>query len=86
MNGVRFAPALRDEVVARVDRLKPPSYTAFVMARLQTRRNAGSRIVDVAISCSCDLETQMYPAWTREWDAGVHRPNCNVVEPSAQAR
>ena len=32
--GVHFDAALRDEVVARVDRLKIPSYTGFVMPRL----------------------------------------------------
>ncbi len=32
--GVHFDPALRDEVVARVDRLKLPSYTGFVMPKL----------------------------------------------------
>src|SRR5581483_6225352 len=33
--GVHFDPALRDEVVARGDRLNLPSSTAFVMPRLQ---------------------------------------------------
>ena len=37
--GVHFDPALRDEVVARVDALKLPSYTGFVMPRLE----AGAR-------------------------------------------
>ena len=32
--GVHFDAALRDEIVARVDRLKLPSYTGFVMPRL----------------------------------------------------
>jgi dipeptidyl-peptidase III len=32
--GVHFDPALRDEVVARVDRLHMPSYTGFVQPRL----------------------------------------------------
>ena len=32
--GVHFDPALRDEVVARVDRLRLPSYTGFVMPTL----------------------------------------------------
>ena len=32
--GVHFDPALRDEVVARVDQLQLPSYTGFVMPRL----------------------------------------------------
>ena len=33
--GVHFDPALRDEVVARVEHLDMPSYTAFVMPRLE---------------------------------------------------
>ena len=33
--GVHFDPDLRDEVVARVDHLKLPSYTGFVMPRLE---------------------------------------------------
>src|SRR3989304_8684981 len=32
--GVHFDPALRDEVVRRVDALNLPSYTGFVMPRL----------------------------------------------------
>ena len=31
--GIHFDPALRDEVVARVDPLHLPSYTGFVMPR-----------------------------------------------------
>jgi dipeptidyl-peptidase-3 len=57
--GVHFDPSLRDEVVARVDRLDLPSYTAFVMPRLEARRDAKGEIVDVVISYPCDLETQM---------------------------
>ena len=33
--GVHFDPDLRDEVVARVDHLKLPSYTGFVMPKLR---------------------------------------------------
>ena len=33
--GVHFDARLRDEVVARVDRLKMPSYTGFVQPRLE---------------------------------------------------
>ena len=49
--GVHFEPELRDEVVARVDRLQMPSYTGFVQPRLEpwsplTARSptSGSRI------------------------------------------
>jgi dipeptidyl-peptidase-3 len=57
--GVHFDPALRDEVVARVDALRLPSYTAFVMPRLEPVRDAQGRITDVAISYPRDLERQM---------------------------
>jgi dipeptidyl-peptidase-3 len=57
--GVHFHPALRDEVVARVDRLNLPSYTAFVQPRLRPVIAADGRIVDVAIDYPQDLEAQM---------------------------
>jgi dipeptidyl-peptidase-3 len=57
--GVHFDPALRDEVVARVDRLHLPSYTAFVMPKLQPVTAASGEITDVLISYPLDLTTQM---------------------------
>ena len=57
--GVHFDPALRDEVVARVDRLKMPSYTGFVQPRLEAVTGADGRISDVKISYPADLTTQM---------------------------
>ena len=58
-HGVHFDPALRDEVVARVDRLKLPSYTGFVMPRLEPVRDARGAIIDVTISYPCDFTAQM---------------------------
>ena len=65
--GVHFDPALRDEVVRRVDRLQLPSYTGFVMPKLDAVRDAGGEIVDVEISYPLDLARQMleYSAATR---------------------
>jgi len=57
--GVHFDPALRDEVVRRVDALNLPSYTGFVMPRLAAVQGHDDAIVDVEISYPCDLETQM---------------------------
>ena len=57
--GVHFDPEMRDEVVARVDHLKMPSYTGFVMPRLEAVKEAGGKITDVKISYPCDLTTQM---------------------------
>jgi dipeptidyl-peptidase-3 len=56
---VHFDPARRDEVVARVDRLNLPSYTAFVQPRLEPVRDARGEIVDVRVSYPLDLERQM---------------------------
>jgi len=65
--GVHFDPALRDEVVARVDHLQLPSYSGFVMPRLEAVTNASGEITDVTISYPLDLTTQMleYSAATR---------------------
>jgi len=65
--GVDFDPAVRDEVVARVERLNLPSYTGFVMPRLEAVRDEAGAIVDVEISYPLDLASQMleYSAATR---------------------
>jgi dipeptidyl-peptidase-3 len=57
--GTTFDPGLRDEIVARVDRHRLPSYTAFVQPRLDAIRNAAGQIVDVRITYPQDLERQM---------------------------
>jgi dipeptidyl-peptidase-3 len=65
--GEDFDPLLRDEVLARVDALQLPSYTAFVMPRLRPVHDTGGAITDVAISYPRDLEAQMleYSAFAR---------------------
>ena len=70
--GVHFDTALRDEVVARVDALDLPSYTAFVMPRLRPVERDGE-IADVEISYPCDFEAQMleYSAFARGARSGV---------------
>lgn len=57
--GVYFDPALRDEMVERVDRLNLPSYTGFVMPKLEAVCDDGGTITDVKISYPCDLTSQM---------------------------
>ena len=66
--GVHFDPALRDEIVARVDALQLPSYTGFVMPRLEARYGGDGSIADVEISYPLDLEAQMleYSRMTRD--------------------
>jgi dipeptidyl-peptidase-3 len=56
--GVHFDPDMRDEVVARVDHLNLPSYTGFVMPKLEPVIGDDG-ITDVKISYPCDLTTQM---------------------------
>ena len=58
-HGVHFDPALRDEVLVRVDSLNLPSYTGFVMPRLEPVRDESGRIADVAISYPMDFAAQM---------------------------
>ena len=57
--GVHFEAELRDEVVARVDRLQMPSYTGFVQPRLEPVTAPDGTITDVRISYPQDLAAQM---------------------------
>jgi dipeptidyl-peptidase III len=57
--GVHFDPEMRDEVVARVERLNMPSYTGFVMPKLEAVKDAKGKITEVKISYPCDLTAQM---------------------------
>jgi dipeptidyl-peptidase-3 len=58
-HGVHFDPKLRDEIVARVERLNMPSYTGFVQPKLEAVTAADGKITDVTISYPLDLTTQM---------------------------
>jgi dipeptidyl-peptidase-3 len=58
-HGIHFDPALRDEVVARVEKLNLPSYTGFVQPDLTAVHDASGTIVDVTISYPLSLEDQM---------------------------
>lgn len=57
--GVHFDPDVRDEIVARVDKLKLPSYTGFVQPRLEAITGPDGTIHDVRISYPQDLASQM---------------------------
>ena len=59
MYGIHFDAGLRDEVVARVERLNMPSYTGFVQPRLDAVIGSDGAIQDVSISYPLDLKTQM---------------------------
>ena len=67
--GVHFDARLRDEVVARVDRLNMPSYTGFVQPRLEATTGPDGTITDVKISYPLDLATQML-----EYSGRLHTP------------
>ncbi len=66
-HGVHFDPKLRDEVVARVEKLQLPSYTGFVMPKLEAAKDASGAVTDVTISYPEDLTRQMleYASLTR---------------------
>ena len=57
--GIHFDPALRDEVVERVDAIGLPSYSGFVQPRLEPVLDANGAITDVTISYPQDLTAQM---------------------------
>jgi dipeptidyl-peptidase-3 len=56
---VHFDAALRDEILARVERVDLPSYTGFVMPRLEPVRGPDGAIVDVDVSYPLDFKAQM---------------------------
>jgi dipeptidyl-peptidase-3 len=58
-HGIHFDPALRDEIVARADRLALPSYTGFVQPRLELVRDESGAPIDVAMTYPWDLAIQM---------------------------
>ena len=58
-HGIHFDPTLRDQVVARVEKLNLPSYSGFVMPKLTPVRSADGQITDVLITYPMDLTAQM---------------------------
>jgi len=58
-HGIHFDPAIRDEVVSRVEHLDLPSYTGFVMPALTPVVGASGAIEDVRIEYPMDLTLQM---------------------------
>jgi len=66
--GIHFDPKLRDQVIARIEKLNLPSYNGFVMPKLVPVKDASGKITDVTISYPQDLTAQMleYAEATRE--------------------
>ena len=58
-HGVHFDAKLRDQIVARVDKLNLPSYSGFVMPKLTPVTGPDGAITDVTISYPQDLTKQM---------------------------
>ena len=58
-HGIRFDPALRDEVLERVAVVDLPSYTGFVMPKLEAVTGSDGVITDVRISYPRDFTQQM---------------------------
>ncbi len=57
--GIHFDPALRDEVVARVESVGLPSYSGFVQPKLEAQYDAAGAVTDVRISYPQDFTAQM---------------------------
>ncbi len=67
-HGIHFDPKLRDQVLTRIKATNPPSYTGFVMPKLQPVFGASGAVTDVTITYPKNLTTQMleYSSATRE--------------------
>ena len=57
--GIHFDPKLRDQVIDRVAKLNLPSYTGFVMPKLDAVKDASGKVTDVKISYPQDFAAQM---------------------------
>ena len=65
--GLKIDVKLRDEIQDRVKYLKLPSYTGFVMPKLEPVSDPTAKIVDIKVSYPLDIATQMleYSAFTK---------------------
>lgn len=57
--GTKVDPALREQVVARLESLHLPSVTGFVQPELRAQTDAAGTITDVEVWYPCDLADQM---------------------------
>jgi len=58
-HGIHFDPVLRDQILERVELVELPSYSGFVMPKLEAVRGDDGEIVDVTITYPMDLTQQM---------------------------
>jgi len=75
--GLKVDIALRDEVQARVKDLNLPSYTGFVMPKLEPVNDPTAKIIDVKVTYPLDLAAQMleWSAFTKPFRNGRSLPN-----------
>jgi dipeptidyl-peptidase-3 len=66
--GIHFDPKLRDEVVARVDKLNLASYSGFVMPKLEAVTGADGAVTDVKISSPRSDRTDVWVLGARTCD------------------
>jgi dipeptidyl-peptidase-3 len=76
--GIHFDPALRDEVLKRVEALDLPTYIGFVMPKLTPVTGPDGAITDVTISYPMDLTAQML-----EWSGATARAAPRRPAPTA---
>jgi dipeptidyl-peptidase-3 len=57
--GLKVDPKLRDEVQERVKKLDIPSYTGFVMPKLEPVRDPQGKVTDIRVSYPLDLAKKM---------------------------
>jgi dipeptidyl-peptidase-3 len=65
--GTHFDPALRDDIVARVQRVDQPSNTGFVMPHLEPVHGPDGQVANVRISYPLDLTRQMLEYAGKTW-------------------
>ncbi|MFA6438309.1 MAG: hypothetical protein WCX28_03295 [Bacteriovoracaceae bacterium] len=73
--GFKIDTALRDEVLARMEKLDRAVYTGFVMPKLEPVKDAKGNITDVTIEYGMDLGKQMleYSSFTKEEKAKARK-------------
>jgi dipeptidyl-peptidase-3 len=79
--GLKFDPALRDEVLERIKHLDVASYNGFVMPEYEPVTDASGTITDVKVSYPLDLMKQMlsYSAFTKKAKEQARERRKNAV-------
>ncbi len=83
--GIHFEPALRDQVVARYQRLGLPTYWAGINARLTAKRGADGAIQAVELSYPRSVAEQ-FLSYASMYDSSLHRSSTAAAAASAPTR